>query len=178
MQNLNKQIDGGLAIFRKNAGIEGNEGNLLANLNDELTEILRTKTIEELVGEMCDVFVFAYNGLKQNNLSVDGILNHVRSFSGSFVPDNVDIYIELIGPMKRLASESKSSALYQLCTSVMYYIQSLGYNPHLCIIETIKKINSRDGEIDKKINKWVKSTTTESKAKWYTPNFSKCKVVK
>ena len=170
MQN---EINEGLTLFRKNCGIEHNEGNLLANINDELTEILRTKTELELVGELCDVYIFARNGLHQNNMQVDIVHNWGLGYKGKNAA--INSYIDLSKIITSLYINSKPAALNRLCSNVCWIIHGIGYDPEKCIIETIKKINSRKGAIDESINKWVKDKNQDPLT-LYEPDYDKCKV--
>ena len=170
MQN---EINEGLALFRKNCGIEHNEGNLLANINDELTEILRTKTGLELIGELCDVYIFARNGLHQNNMQVDIIHDWAIGYTGKKAV--IDSYIEISKSIAECYFEDKKNTLNRLCSIVCWFICGIGYEPEKCIIETIKKINSRKGAIDESINKWVKDRSQDPLT-LYEPDYDKCKV--
>ena len=170
MQN---EINEGLALFRKNCGIEHNEGNLLANINDELTEILRTKTELELIGELCDVYIFARNGLHQNDMQVDII--HDWDVGYNDKNPVIDSYMDLSKTITGFYINDKQKALNRLCSIVFWFICGIGYNPEKCIIETIKKINSRKGAIDESINKWVKDKSQDPLT-LYEPDYDECKV--
>lgn len=50
----------------------------------------------------------------------------------------------------------------------------MGYSPILCLEESTREISTRVGEV---INgKFVKDTSDEAKANWYTPDYSKAKI--
>ena len=52
-------------------------------------------------------------------------------------------------------------------------MDGLGYDPCICMMETIKEISSRTGAWDENIGKWVKDTSDEAKSKWYAADYSK-----
>lgn len=56
-------------------------------------------------------------------------------------------------------------------------IHKLGYNPKAVLKETLKEINSREGEIDPVTGKWEKSKT-QPKETLYKADYRKCKVFK
>ena len=171
-----KEVSKGLKFFRVNHGLESNEGNLLANINDEITELLRANGDSEVIGELCDIYIYAHNALHQNGYSID------HHFNTTHRVDRPVIIPEVVGYMWRMMSGmaigniSKFHVLNDLCEDVIFALRTMGYDPEKCVLEKIKVINSRTGEMDLTINKWVKHTTEEAKSKWYTADFMGCEL--
>lgn len=53
-----------LIKWRKERGLDGVEGNIPANLTEELAEFLRAEDDMEKVDALCDTIVFAVNGIE------------------------------------------------------------------------------------------------------------------
>ena len=58
--------------------------------------------------------------------------------------------------------------ILKYCASVC---EQYGFDFQKSMIETIKEISSRTGSYDEVSKKWVKDTSAEAKAKWYSANY-------
>lgn len=54
--------------------------------------------------------------------------------------------------------------------------EKYGYNFEVAMLETIKEISSRTGSYDEKAKKWIKDTSDEAKAKWYSANYELARI--
>ena len=59
-----------------------------------------------------------------------------------------------------------------------YLCEHYGFNFELAMLETIKEISSRTGSYDEKAKKWVKDSSDEARAKWYSANYELARIKK
>lgn len=59
-----------------------------------------------------------------------------------------------------------------------YLCEHYGYNFEIAMLETIKEISSRTGAYDEASKKWVKDTSDEAMAKWYSANYELARIKK
>ena len=52
-------------------------------------------------------------------------------------------------------------------------IEKRGFDSYLCMLETIKKVESRKGRYDG--TKWVKDKSLEASKQWYEPSYANCR---
>ena len=57
-----------------------------------------------------------------------------------------------------------------------YLCEHYGYNFELAMLETIKEISSRTGSYDENAKKWIKDTSDEARAKWYSANYELARI--
>ncbi|RDU53339.1 hypothetical protein CQA49_06735 [Helicobacter sp. MIT 00-7814] len=137
---------------------ESQREGLIGNLLEELTEYARAKDDLERIDALCDMVVFCLNAFKTDELRVfsyqkdtssllEELSKSVVSKTYNFNPRPTDILTNGVGLfLKRFIG---------VCINI---IQGLGFNPYLCMKETIKEISSRTGEYDDKLKKFVKDT--------------------
>ena len=56
--------------------------------------------------------------------------------------------------------------------------EKYGFNFEIAMLETIKEISSRTGSYDEKAKKWVKDSSDEARAKWYSANYELARIKK
>lgn len=142
----------------RHISMEQQKKGLLSNLLEELTEISRATSEEEIIDGYCDCIIFLLN--TDENIIWD--FNEKEPFSFT------DIISLIVCPT------NKTSFKVGVLSNK---IEELGYNTFKCLLETIKEISSRTGKFDKTINKFVKDTSDEAKAKWYKADYKSCKEV-
>lgn len=112
---------------------ESQKRNFEVNYTKELTEFLearRDNNEYEMIDALCDMVIVAMNA--------GAILGDERSDG---------FYNNLTNPIKY-------SQPYVL--GLLYEIRQKGYDPYLCLLETIKELKSRDGKWDEDQGKWCK----------------------
>lgn len=153
-----KDLETRLSIWRadRHIDIEKQKKGLLSNLLEELTELSRARNVNEEIDAYCDMVVFLMN----STYDIKGTYNHTYDFS---LLSLIEIMIT-----PRYTVGFKIGCLFNS-------IKLLGYNPYKCMLETMKEISSRTGHYDETIQKFIKDTSDEAKAKWYKANYLSCK---
>ena len=54
--------------------------------------------------------------------------------------------------------------------------ENYGFNFEIAMLETIKEISSRTGSYNEATKKWVKDTSDEARAKWYSANYELARI--
>lgn len=147
--------------------IDSQKNNLLGNVMEELTELVRANSEEEIIDALCDIMVFTTNASKHKikTLYLDSLpsiyLSQCMTSKEEFIIDIID----------NIMFDTTDQVLLMCINN----IKDLGYDPIACMNETIQEISSRSGKWDESIGKFVKDTSDEAKAKWYKANYAKCK---
>lgn len=162
-----------LAKFRKRTGAE--IGCLEANITDELKEVMIEVYKDDPLGavaEFTDVIVFCVNGIAMMNGRTS-----IRFGMGDVVEPSQAIQLSLcyLADFSATKSIGFLQDIIDVCCDC---IESMGFDAEKAMMETCKKINSRDGAYDEAVGKWCKFTDEASKSKWYTPDYSKAEVRK
>lgn len=191
------EIYKGLAEWRAERGItaESQREGYLRNIMEELGELaaglrdydswskccdLRFCQIHkemaerEIVDAICDISVFTINAAEADiPYSIKPfIIETKREFSV------VDIFVAIADFIR--ADENGSPFNYYDFARILKYCASVceqyGFNFEIAMLETIKEISSRTGAYDEKAKKWIKDTSDEAKAKWYSANYELAKI--
>lgn len=191
------EIYKGLAEWRAERGItaESQREGYLRNVMEELGELaaglrdydswskccdLRFCQIHkemaerEIVDAICDISVFTINAAEADiPYSIKPfIIETKREFSV------VDIFVAIADFIR--ADENGSPFNYYDFARILKYCASVceqyGFNFEIAMLETIKEISSRTGAYDEKAKKWIKDTSDEAKAKWYSANYELAKI--
>ena len=64
----------------------------------------------------------------------------------------------------------------QILLSCAKLCEQYGFDFQIAMDETIKEISSRTGSYDEVSKKWVKNTSDEAKAKWYSANYELARI--
>lgn len=164
----------GLDKFREMAGLQKHIGDLVSNLKSELDEVkgaYLSNDIYNLMEEVCDICVYCYNGIHQIGGNYgDIVLCKVPSRYSDFYA-KVSVYIELIDSQ----SIEIEQALKFIIEFASDFIKTQGFDFELCMIEVVRKINSRKGAINHVTQKWEKDAS-QDKRELYMPDFSKCEL--
>ena len=169
-----QKVYDGLDTFREKAGLQKHLGNLVYNLKLELDEVKESyisNNIYHLIEEVCDICVYAYNGIHQVGGSYGDIaLCKVPSRYSDFYA-KVSVYIELIDSQS-IEIEQGLKFIIEFASD---FIKTQGFDFELCMIEVVRKINSRQGAINQVTQKWEKDAN-QDKRELYKPDFSKCEL--
>lgn len=143
--------------------LEGQVKGLLPNLLEELTELNRAQSVEEEIDALCDMVVFVLNALPHTEL-VNGSKIDDLDLDGRNIPHLVlDGSRPFPDPLKLprmilTALEQNSEPFYiNLVEVLLRQIDAKGYDPYLCMCETLKEIESRLGRWDDCLHKFIKS---------------------
>ena len=172
-EKLNK-IANQLAEWRNERKLttESQQKNLIGNVLEELTELARAQTDEERIDSYCDICVFAIN-------SYDKTLNCDCWIPLRNANDELENFCEII---VNQIGYKQIDRVVGLC---FYNMKLLGYDPYLCMEQTIQEISSRKQDPQQKED-WDKNGVTEKWQKWkeqpletlYKANYNLCKIEK
>lgn len=73
-------------------------------------------------------------------------------------------------------TEGRIDAMADIIVFAYGEMAKYGYNGDKVMDEVIKEISSRTGAYNPETKKWQKDKSPEAQAKWYTANFSNCKL--
>lgn len=118
---------------------------LLGNILEELTEGVRANTEEERVDAICDILVFTLNAQANNLVMPSYKLSHQTG-------NTIDISFCTI--ILECLFWGVPEKIVALCSK---QLKNIGYNPYLCMLETIKEISSRSGSYNESMKKFVKN---------------------
>lgn len=178
-----KKIYEDLAAWRaeRRLTVESQREGLIGNILEELAEVARAKNNDEKVGEICDIAVFAINAMDEIPSEEDF---DCRTAIGTSRVDGGAK--DIVYPLKMITEDDLTfradeganyfiAGIVIVCSRV---IKTLGYDPAAAMSQTLQKINSRRGAYDETLKKWVKDTSDEARAQWFTPNYALCRVEK
>lgn len=188
------EIYKGLAEWRAERGItaESQKAGYIINIMEELGELAtalreyerfskpsypysKNKKYAEhgIIDALCDIAIFTINAgtdigevklteieLKKSSLDADYILKQMVERC-AFLS-----YFEW--------REAKSFNI--ILINCAYLCEQYGFNFEIAMLETIKEISSRTGAYDENAKKWIKDTSDEAKAKWYSANYELARI--
>ena len=160
----------GLYKFRKQAELETHLGDVVTNVLKEITEIREAhykNDMPNMIEEFTDVVVYCENALVQlgeprgnldfiiNDISIDKVL--------------VDITVDIA----RFDRDKSPHIFRHISRKILLLIDALGYDADKCMMETVKKILSRKGKLNKDTGKWERNRTQDQ---WelYEPKYQYC----
>ncbi len=129
----------------------------------------------EIIDALCDISVFTINAGADLPRAVKPlIIETEREFSV------VDIFAAIADFIRADVKGSPFNyydfaLILKYCASVC---ENYGFNFQIAMDETIKEISSRTGYYDENAKKWVKDTSDEAKAKWYSANYELARIEK
>lgn len=133
-------------------------------------DLLRKKYGEfGYIDALCDIFVFSGNLVESQRFN-----EHIVCFHSGILnmgsPE--ETLIEVLGSKNSKDISMWLTHLYLLLEDLA---QIKGFDFYLSMKETLKEINSRTGEWNNDMGKWVKYVTPEAKALWHESNFDNAK---
>lgn len=165
--------------------IEGQLEGYIPNIMEELVEFMRATTEYDKVDALCDMIVFSFNVLgylkpskyaQNRRETLESILSPYTDDVYKIIDNDISLLQKILEILPAIIPDNTR---INIDRSIIHYccerLFTLGYDPYLCMLETIKEISSRTGSYDESIGKWVKDTSDEAKAKWYKADYSKCK---
>lgn len=156
IKNIGNDIDINSILFtlekwrsKRRLEIEKQKKNLIGNILEELTEFSRANNEYEQIDAVCDMAIFILN-----TLSIKDFKKLKRKFDYcdfKIITDKNNTRNLLFVPLL-IIENLIVEAFYNLVAMMI----NLGFNPDLCLKETINEISSRTGSWDDKIGKFVK----------------------
>lgn len=147
----------------RNLDINGQRKGFVSNIQEEMTEYFTAKDDNQRIDALCDITVFCINAMKAYDKE------HIKE------PESVANVIPSVTLGKQLdyITQNKFSkdSLEDMIDICYTLATEMGYDFKVAMLETIKEISSRTGSFDESLNKWVKDSSDEAKAKWYTANY-------
>ena len=161
--NQFKEILKSLQLFKKerNLYLVDQRNGLLGNLLEEMTEHIRAKDEYEKIDSLCDMIVFTANALD----NTDGGVKIDQLDLNNIILEKVEMNDEFLTILIPQVTMARSNEMYMvLVRHLLNCIYTLGYDPYLCLLETLKEIHSRTGEYNSEIRKFVKYKGAYSKS--------------
>ena len=89
----------------------------------------------------------------------------------------VSMIVEELGEfIESDTTEGRIDAMADIIVFAYGEMAKYGYDGDKVMDEVIKEISSRTGAYSEETKKWQKDKSPEAQAKWYTADFSKCKL--
>ena len=139
--------------------INGQRKGFVSNIQEEMVEYFSAKDDNQRIDALCDIAVFCINAMKkyqkESIKEPESVANVIPSVTLGKQLDQITQ-----NKFSKDSLENMIDICYTLATE-------MGYDFKKAMDETIKEISSRTGSFDESLNKWVKDTSQEAKAKWY-----------
>ena len=148
--------------------INGQRKGFVSNIQEEMVEYFSAKDDNEKIDALCDIAVFCINAMKkyqkESIKEPESVANVIPSVTLGKQLDQITQ-----NKFSKDSLESMIDICYTLATE-------MGYDFKKAMDETIKEISSRTGSFDESLNKWIKDTSQEAKAKWYQADYEKARL--
>ena len=130
----------------------------------------------EIIDSICDIAVFTMNAMSDMPC-------HLKETEIEWEDDFCDDFCDLIRQISWLTTDFNNKGCmwspqrFNLILAQLAQIcEKYGFNFELAMLETIKEISSRTGSYDEKAKKWVKDSSDEARAKWYSANYELARI--
>lgn len=152
---------------------------LVTNMLEEYVELDRAKDVNESIDAICDMYVFLLNAYPYDYTALTKYHKRITLCGHPFILQTLShlqfSQDDYVIRNNNLEYDFKSKCDIQghvvsLAVKFEEYLIDLGYNPYLCMLETIKEISSRTGHFDANAKKWIKDTNVST----YKANYSLC----
>lgn len=143
--------------------INGQRKGFVSNIQEEMVEYFSAKDDNQRIDALCDIAVFCINAMKKYQKES---IKEPESVANVIPSATLGKQLDYITQNKfsKDSLESMIDICYTLATE-------MGYDFKIAMNETIKEISSRTGAFDESLNKWIKDTSKEARAKWYQANY-------
>lgn len=129
----------------------------------------------EIIDALCDISVFTINAGADIPYQLKPlIIETKREFSVA------SIFVA-IADFIRTDNNGSPFNYYDFALILKYcasVCEQYGFDFQIAMLETIKEISSRTGSYDEKAKKWIKDTSDEAQAKWYSANYELARIEK
>lgn len=166
-----KEINARLKKWRddRQLSLESQRDGLVLNLLEELVEFGRAKNEFEKIDALCDMYVFLLNSYPLDSIfwheDIKGDFSAILTMISGFT--HIDFNKHIDNKLSVLQDKVELIAVKLEITLI-----NLGYEPYLCLCETLKEIESRSGKYDSNAKKWIKDSNVEC----YVADYSNCKL--
>ena len=170
------EIYKGLAEWRAERGItaESQKAGYLRNIMEELgelsqalrgleIEIVRKTAEHEIIDALCDIAIFT--------------INAGADIRDEYKPLSIDT-TNTFSDLNCLLLYTSTFDFKKILLNCAVLCEKYGFNFEIAMLETIKEISSRTGSYDEKAKKWVKDSSDEARAKWYSANYELARIKK
>lgn len=191
------EIYKGLKAWRHERGItaESQREGYLRNIMEEFGELAAGLRDYDSWSKCCDLrFCQIHKEMAEREI-VDALCDIAIFTINAGADVNCNEKIEVINTSQTTRCNSSLSFLLSECGNFVYYekfssyvcfnqillscaklCENYGFNFELAMLETIKEISSRTGSYDEKAKKWVKDSSDEARAKWYSANYEVARI--
>lgn len=165
-------------IFRRTNKIEFSPGDLMSNVNDELTEVLKeifNYNELRIIDEFSDVVIYLLNGLEQ--LGHDAKSNIERAGDNAMTdkhPTPTQGVAAIYMALAHYLVKKDVKALALAANVALSAIDALGYHAVAVVTEKVKCINSREGAFNFQLAKWQKNPDQDPLT-IYKPRYEQCR---
>ena len=146
----------------------------LRNIMEELGELSQAlrgleiesvrKTAEhEIIDALCDIAIFT--------------INAGADIRDEYKPLSIDT-TNNFSDINCLLLYTSTFDFKKILLNCAVLCEKYGFNFEIAMLETIKEISSRTGSYDEKAKKWVKDSSDEAMAKWYSANYELARIKK
>lgn len=152
-----KEIKQQLKAWRDERRItqEMQKANIVTLLNEEYEEFnqgFEKEDAHEMIDACCDMAVIILNAGAEYDTKVEISVNNLAA--------------------KVVDYKYSPQHLFNAAITKM---EGLGFDPYLCMQETIKEISSRTGAYSEEVGKWLKDSDPKIQATWHKADYAKCK---
>lgn len=182
-------LENRLKVWREERHLtqEGQVAGILGNLAEELTELLRANTEDELIDALLDAYVYYHNAylVPIEYPFIPQIKDHIhgcKTFDSlkSFLAINIsgvinglleqklhkELHPDMVMPEEELKNHLKGMTIFTANA-----LESLGYDFFKTLNEVVKVCESRTGAWSEELKKFVKDPNVQQ----YVPDFNACK---
>ncbi len=148
--------------------INGQRKGFVSNIQEEMIEYFSAKDNNQRIDALCDITVFCINAMKKYQK---------ESIKEPEIVANVIPSVTLGKQLDYITQNKFSKDSLESMIDICYTLATeMGYDFKVAMDETIKEISSRTGSFDESLNKWIKNTSKEAKAKWYKADYEKARM--
>ena len=153
---------------QRNLDINGQRKGFVSNIQEEMTEYFTAKDNNQRIDALCDITVFCINAMKKYQKES---IKEPESVANVIPSVTLGKQLDYITQNK--FSKDSLESMIDICYTLAI---EMGYDFKKAMDETIKEISSRTGSFDESLNKWIKDTSDEARAKWYKANYDLAKL--
>lgn len=163
-----------LTDWRNERGLiyENQREEFLGDVFEKVSKYFRSKDDLERVDALCDIVIFCFNSFDLEFKEMEKIYD-----CDATKISIVDITDDLTYATAKFMRKDFNN-IYRLVFNCEHLCKNLGFDFYKCMLETIKEIESRTGYYDENLNKFIKNTSDEAKAKWYKADYESCRLLK
>lgn len=130
----------------------------------------------DIIDALCDIAVFTINAGADSNYKPQTLDTNEKD---EIITRDVNYRL------KNLLTDCGAFNIYScycggdlndVLTDCAKLCEHYGFNFEIAMLETIKEISSRTGAYDENAKKWIKDSSDEARAKWYSANYELARI--